>query len=75
MNTKAVLIVLGLAVLVATFFIDSRLTPVVGAALLLGALVYGWAANRRAADANREKAERATARQKAAETGPRAPDQ
>jgi Ca2+/Na+ antiporter len=71
MNTKAVLIVVGLAVLVATFFIDSRLTPVVGAALLLGAIVYGWAANRKASDANRRKAERATARQKASHSGAR----
>lgn len=71
MNTKAILIVGGLAVLIASLFIDTRLAPFVGAALLLGVLIYGWAANRAAGAASERKAERATHRQKVDHTGPR----
>ena len=71
MNTKVILIVGGLAVLIASLLIDTRLTPFVGAALLLGVLIYGWAANRAAGEESRRKADRATRRQKANHTGPR----
>ncbi|MEE4537868.1 MAG: hypothetical protein V2J51_05170 [Erythrobacter sp.] len=65
MNLKVILFVVGLALLIATFFIDARLAPVVGAALLLGAIVYGWVANKTASKANYDRAERATRQQKA----------
>ena len=64
MNLKAILFVLAAAVLVATFFIDSRLTPVVGASMLLAAIIYSWAQNRNAGKASYRTAERATRRQR-----------
>jgi len=63
MNLKAILIVVAIAVLVASLIVDARYAPIVGAALLLGAIIYGWAANKRAGEANRRKAERETRRQ------------
>ncbi|MGB3711265.1 MAG: hypothetical protein WA985_06225 [Erythrobacter sp.] len=64
MNTKAILLVAGLAVLIGSLFIDTRLAPFIGAALLLGAIIYGWASNRKASDENLRKAERATHEQR-----------
>jgi len=61
---KAVIIVAGLAVIVATYLTDARLAPPVGAALLFIALMYGWLANRSAGRANLRKAEEATRRQR-----------
>lgn len=72
MNIKIALVVGAIAVLIATFFIDSRLTPIVGAAVLLAAIVYAWVSNRAAGDAATRKAERATRYQKEHHTGPRA---
>ena len=71
MNTRILIVLGALAVLVATFFIDSRLTPIVGAAALLAAIVYGWASNKRAGESSFRKAERATRTQKRTHTGPR----
>ncbi len=64
MTTKTILFFIGIAVLIGSLFVDTRLTPIIGAVLLLGAIVYGWAANRSASDANLRKAERATRRQR-----------
>ncbi|MEE4154585.1 MAG: hypothetical protein V2I27_10540 [Erythrobacter sp.] len=72
MNLKIILIVLAIAVTIATFFIETRLAPFVGAALLFAGMIYGWLANRSAGEANRERAERATHRQRETHTGPRA---
>ena len=71
MNTKILIGLGALAVLVATFFIDSRLTPIVGAAALLAAVGYSWASNRKAGEESFRKAERATRVQKRTHTGPR----
>lgn len=71
MNLKIVLVVLGIAVTAATFFIETRLAPFVGAALLLAGMIYGWLANRSAGEANRRHADAATERQKKMHTGPR----
>ena len=64
MNMKLILIVVGIAVLVASLIIDARYAPIVGAALLLGAIIYGWAANRSAGRDNLRQAEEATHRQR-----------
>ncbi len=71
MNLKIILIVLGVAVTIATFFIETRLAPVIGAALLFAGILYGWAANRSAGTANQRRADEATERQRKMHTGPR----
>ncbi|AWW73643.1 hypothetical protein CD351_04280 [Erythrobacter sp. KY5] len=71
MNTKAILIAGGIVLFIATLFTDARLAPVVGAAALIGTIIYAWAANRSDAEADFSEAERATARQKRQHTGPR----
>ena len=70
MNAKTLIIVGAIVVLIATFFIDARLTPVVGAAALFVGLIYGWWSNRNDRDSYR-KAEEATHRQKETHSGPR----
>ncbi|MBI1402377.1 MAG: hypothetical protein GC147_04095 [Porphyrobacter sp.] len=62
--TKAALVLAALAILVAAWLADARLAPPLGAAMLLGGLIYGWLANRRAGRANLREAEEATRRQR-----------
>ena len=71
MTTRTLIIIGAIAVLIAIFFIDARLTPVVGAVALMGGLIYGWASNRNANDGSYRKAEEATREQKRTDTGPR----
>ena len=64
MSLKVILFAIGAIVLGATLFLDSRITPIIGASLLLAAIVYGWVQNKRAGEENYRKAERAAARQR-----------
>jgi len=64
MNIKAILLIIGFAVLIGSLFVDTRFAPFIGAGLLLAAIIYGWAANRSASAENLRKAERATHRQR-----------
>jgi len=63
MSTKIVVIVVAIAIFIASWFVESRLAPPIGALLLLGAIIYGMVANKRAGKENYRKAERATREQ------------
>ncbi|WP_073973337.1 hypothetical protein [Erythrobacter donghaensis] len=61
---RAAIILIVLATILATYFVDSFIAPPIGAALLFVVLLAGWLYNRGDSRANRQRSEEATRRQR-----------